>query len=81
MRLSLWSINALKRVIADLSTYQDERGIPCEDLDAFVMTLELVYRELLALDCIHGFSPDESAGCEPVLRAEEIAGRSIVEYW
>ncbi len=62
MSLSRWSLSTLRRVITDLSTYPDERRIPSDILDAFVMSLELVHRELLALDCTYGLTDTEVTG-------------------
>ena len=66
-----WAVSALRRVISDISAYQDGRRIPHDILDACVMTLELVYRELLVVECMYDFTDADAEGCELVRRALE----------
>lgn len=52
--MSAWAISTLTRVIRDLDRFQDGRIIPYDVLDAFVVSLELVYRELIAQQTYDG---------------------------
>ena len=56
----------------DLSSYQDGRSISCDVLEGFVVTLELVYRELHALDDTYGLVRDELVGRELIRTALQL---------
>ena len=45
------------REYADLRSFQDGR-MALEAVDTFVITLELVYRKLIAREQLHGFNAD-----------------------
>ena len=44
-----------ERVATDLRSFQDGRRIPSDAVDAFVICLQLVYRDLIAEEHLHGF--------------------------
>ena len=44
-----WCIQMLRRVITDLCQYTDGRTIGVDQMDAFYIQLELIYRELIVL--------------------------------
>ena len=52
--MSSWAIRTMRRVATDLTTFQDGRRIPLDVVDGFVICLELVYRELIALEHLGG---------------------------
>ena len=47
VEVSSWAIRTLRRVATDLRSYQDGRRIPLDVVDAFTISLELVYQELI----------------------------------
>ena len=47
-----WCSRSLRRVVADLSAYEDGRLITVGSLDAALNQLQIVYRELVALDTV-----------------------------
>ena len=53
--MSSWEIRTLRRVATDLSAFRDGRRISFDVVDAFVICLQLVYRELIALEHFSGF--------------------------
>ena len=64
--MSSWALRTLRRVGSDLITFQDGRRIPLDVVDAFVLSLQLVYRELIALEHLTGFDSDVEHACEVV---------------
>ena len=44
------AISVLRRVMSDLSVFVDGRDIPDDTLDSFIVSLEIVYRELVVLE-------------------------------
>ena len=46
--VSSWATRTLRRVATDLRSCQDGRRIPLDVVDAFTISLELVYRDLIA---------------------------------
>ena len=44
--MSSWAIRTLRRIAADLRSYEDGR-ISQDALDGFVLSLQIAYRELL----------------------------------
>ena len=56
-RFYYWAVSTLGRVIGELDRYQDGRVIPQDPLEAYIMSLELVFRELTAQDT-YGPVPD-----------------------
>lgn len=46
--MSEWAISTLRRIIRDLDVYQDGRHMTDDALDSFIVSLELVYRDLVA---------------------------------
>ena len=51
--MSSWAINTLRRVAGDLRSFEDGR-LPHDAADAFVLNLELVYREIIAQEQLDG---------------------------
>ena len=64
--MSSWAIRTIRRVATDLTTFQDGRRIPLDVVDGFVICLELVYRELIALEHLGGFDANVDQACEVV---------------
>ena len=56
----------LRRVVTDLSAFRDGRRIPFDVADAFIICLQLVYRELIALEHFSGFDGNVDQACEVV---------------
>ena len=56
------------REYADLRSFQDGR-MALEAVDTFVITLELVYRELIAREQLHGFNADVAEACDFVTQS------------
>jgi len=67
--MSSWPIRTMRRVVTDLTTFQDGRRIPLDVVDGFVICLELVYRELIALEHLGGFDANVDQACEVVRRS------------
>ena len=65
--MSSWAISTLRRVAADIRDFEDGR-FPHDVLDAFVLCLELVYREILVHEQLHG-RPLNGTACTLVGRA------------
>ena len=55
--MSSWAVSTLRRVAADLRSFEDGR-MPHEAADAFVLCLEIAYRELLVQEQLDGYSFD-----------------------
>ena len=51
------AVTILRRISADLSVFNDGRNIPEDTLDYFIVSLELVYRELIVLETMSQLSP------------------------
>ena len=66
-RISSWSDRAL-RVASDLRSFQDGR-MALEAVDTFVITLELVYRELIAREQLDGCNADVAEACDFVTQS------------
>ena len=67
---SPWSISTLRRIVNDLAPFQEGTSIP---LDTFSVSLELVYRKLLAKQLVDGSATvAESEGCECVRQCLQI---------
>ena len=66
--MSSWSVRALRRVASDLRSFQDGR-MALEAVDTFVITLELVYRELIAREQLDGFNADVAEACDFVTQS------------
>ena len=56
-----WCRATLQRVIYDLSLYEDGRAVSVSALDAILNQLEIVYRELVALDALGEFTSGATA--------------------
>ena len=59
-------MSTLRRIVSDLIPFQERRTIPSDVIESFVVSLELVYRELLAKESIEGMTSAENEGCECV---------------
>ena len=67
-KVTLWTMTAvswcrasLRRVLADLSLYEDGRAMTVSTLDVTLNQLEIVYRELVALDALGNLATYEAA--------------------
>ena len=56
-----WCRATLQRVISDLSLYEDGRAVSAGALDAILNQLEIVYRELVALDALEELTAGASS--------------------
>ena len=61
-------VGAPCRVLADLSAYEDRRFITVGVLDAALNQLEIVYRELVALDTMGELNPGGATALQLGLR-------------
>ncbi len=64
-----WALNTLHRMIVDLNVYQDGREMSDDVVDALMVTIELVYRDLVAQEVMNGFNPHHQEG----IRSVEVA--------
>ena len=67
-----WCIATLTRIISGLMNYDSGRPIGVDLLDAYHVQLELVYRELVAMDVLGGLSSAVSASVDRVRKALRI---------
>lgn len=58
--MSVWALNTLHRIIGDLDVYQDGRYLSGDTLEAFIVALELVYRDLIAQQALNGPAVDRN---------------------
>ena len=65
--MSSWSIRTLRRVSADLLCLQDGRVVSRVALESFVISLKLVYRDLIAQEQLSPLSTSEKDACDIVL--------------
>ena len=49
---TLWCVLSLQAVISDLTLYEDGRRVTVDQLDAYQVQLEGIYRELTALQLL-----------------------------
>ena len=63
---SSWAVITLRRLYADISSYEDGRNIAPDVLNSFCLSLELVYRELLVQ---HPGEDEHDQVCELVRQA------------
>ena len=61
--MSSWIVSTLRIILGDLAPYQDGRLIPLGLLESFLSS-QLVYRELLVQDTLHGLTEGEREACE-----------------
>ena len=66
---SQWAVSTLRRVVSDLVPFQQGEVIPLDVAESFSVSLELVYRELLAKESLEGMTVAESEACECVRRS------------
>ena len=50
LKMTELAVSILRRISADLSVFDDGRDIPEDTLDYFIVSIELVYRELIVLE-------------------------------
>ena len=55
-------ITTLGRISSDLTIFCDGRDIPEDTLDAFIVSLEFCYRELIILDTLHQLNNAQREG-------------------
>ena len=66
---SQWAVSTLRRVVSDLVPFQQGEAIPQDVAESFSVSLELVYRELLAKESLESMTVAESEACECVRRS------------
>ena len=72
--MSSWALSSLRRVALDLQSFEDGR-CPQEAAEAFVLHLELVYRELLTQEQLDGHSSTITRACFMISTAIETLER------
>ena len=72
--MSSWALSSLRRVALDLQSFEDGR-CPQEAAEAFVLHLELVYRELLMQEQLDGHSSTITRVCSMISTAIETLER------
>ena len=68
--MSSWALSSLRRVALDLQSFEDGR-CPQEAAEAFVLHLELVYREVLTQEQLAGQSSTITRACFMISTAIE----------
>lgn len=76
--MSVWVISLLRRVASDLAVFSDGRHIPEDTLDAFIVGLELAYRELVVLDTMSPMSTSQREACD-IVRSSLVSLRAVQE--
>ena len=72
MSWSVWSTQALRRVISQIQVIQDGRNLSVDIIESCVLTLELVYREFVTMSTISRLSEDEEVAARCVINALRI---------
>ena len=63
--MSSWILDTLRRVVCDLTAYQNGEQVPLDVIESFLITLERVYRELLMKESINSeLTSGEREACE-----------------
>lgn len=57
LKMTDFAVSTLLRISCDLQVFDDGRTIPEDTLDYFIVSLELVYRELIVLETTSQLSP------------------------
>ena len=60
------AVSMLRRVINDLSVFADGRDIPDVTHDYFILSLEFVYREMIALEATYHLSAEQCEASEKI---------------
>ena len=58
------AVSILRRVSNDLSVFVDGRDIPDDTLDYFILSLEFVYREMIALEATYQLIAEQCEASE-----------------
>ena len=72
MSWSVWSVQALRRVISHLQTLQDGQIMSEDVVDSCSFTLELVYREFVTMGMIGALDGNEREACRCVQNALQL---------
>lgn len=56
-------VAVLRRIAADVASFEDMRTIPEESIDSYIVSLEFVYRELTYLESINAAVVNDSILC------------------
>ena len=62
--MSEWIASTLLRVIRDLDVFQDGRTVPIDVLDAYSISVELVYRELIVKEVLGESNQNLKEACD-----------------
>ena len=83
-KMAAYACNILRRTAHDISQF-DERSIPTDVLDCWIISLEFVYRELIVLDTCSQLDGLQRNGLgivrECILKFKELLERSVQSYW
>ena len=61
--MSSWAVSRILGVVNDLTVFEDGRHMSMDDLDSFIISLELVYRDILAQEIISSVPSDLNRAC------------------
>lgn len=67
--MSYWAIGTLRRVSTELISHQDGRNISPDLLESSILSLELVYRDLLMQQSLNSLDANGEVACELVRQA------------
>ena len=76
-KMSSWGFTTLQRVCADMLSYEDGRNLAPDVLDSFVLSLELVYRELAIMQLVSS-TGDVQAGGLNIQQVCELVRQALV---
>ncbi len=67
--MTSWAISSVFRIISDLDVYRDERSLSSDAIDAWCLSLELVFRELIVQQTFDRSDQDIDEACEIIRHA------------
>ncbi len=66
--MTSWAISSVFRIISDLDVYRDGRSLSSDAIDAWCLSLELVFRELIVQQTFDRSDQDIDEACEIIRR-------------
>ncbi len=67
--MTSWAISSVFRIISDLDVYRDERSLSSDAIDAWCLSVELMFRELIVQQTFDRSDQDIDEACEIIRRA------------
>ncbi len=67
--MTSWAISSVFRIISDLDVYRDGRSLSSDAIEAWCLSLELVFRELIVQQTFDRSDQDIDEACEIIRRA------------